>query len=289
MYKDLIKYMNFRYVECMRLIRQLAKELLKSHIILLFLIILGFILRIYQLSIQSFWLDEAISSIAAVALMQNGLPVLPSGIVYNRAILNTFLISTSFNLFGINEFAARLPSVLFGTLTIFLVYLMGLKWGNRRIAIIAAILVAFSVWEIAWSRQARMYQQLQFFYLLSLFTFYEFTNNKSIKWLILLAFSVIGAVLSHVFGYILIIVFLVYLVTSTLKEHKNVSIGKIGINHIAITVVFMALLFLSFYRGVIQSVLETEIDYYDTYIYLLKKDLGFFFIFGRSWRDGVGK
>ncbi|MCL7413256.1 MAG: glycosyltransferase family 39 protein [ANME-2 cluster archaeon] len=241
-------------------------------------------------------MDEAISSIAAVALMQNGLPVLPSGIVYSRAILNTFLIAASFNLFGINEFAARLPSVLFGTLTIFLVYIMGLKWGNRRIAIIATVLVTFSVWEIAWSRQARMYQQLQFFYLLSLFTFYEFTYNKSIKWLTLLAFSVIGAVLSHVFGYILLIVFLVYLVTLTLKEHKRMNIDKIGINHIALALVFMALLVLSFYRGVIQSVLETDIDYYDTYIYLLKKDLGIFLflavpggtvLVNKDWKKGL--
>lgn len=280
----------------MRLFRQSIKGLRVSHIIVVFLIISGFILRIHKLNVQSFWMDEAISSIAAVSLLQEGLPVLPSGVVYTRAILNTFLISTSFSLFGINESSARLPSVLFGTLTIFLVYLMGLKWGNRQIAIMAALLVTFSVWEIAWSRQARMYQQLQFFYLLSLFTFYEFIHGKSIKWLAVLIFSVVGAVLSHVFGYILIVVFLIYLVTSALTEHKNIEIKKIRISHIALTVVFTALLVLSFYAGVIQSVLETDIDYYDTYMYLLKKDLGIFLflavpggtvLVNRDWKKGL--
>ena len=177
-------------------------------IIITSVIIMGFFLRIYDLGIQSFWLDEAISSIAAMAFLEKGTPVFQSGLFYGRGILNTFLIASSFKIFGVNEFAARLPSVLFGTLTILLVYIIGSKWGNRYVGLIAATLVAFSVWEIAWSREARMYQQLQFFYILSLYMFYEFTQNKDLKNVALLLLSVIGAIMSHVFGYVLIVVFL---------------------------------------------------------------------------------
>ena len=99
----------------------------KTHWAILFLLISGFILRIYDLGIQSFWFDEAISSTAAVAFLETGTPTFPSGLVYSRAILNTFLIALSFKIFGITEFAARLPSVMFGMLTILLVYLMGSK------------------------------------------------------------------------------------------------------------------------------------------------------------------
>ena len=259
------------------------------------MLISGFFIRIYDLGIPSLWLDEAISSNAAVAFLETGTPTFPSGLVYSRAILNTFLITLSFKIFGVTEFAARLPSVLFGTLTILLVYLMGSKWGNHRIGLIAAVLVTFSVWEIAWSRQARMYQQLQFFYLLSLFLFYEYTQNKDPKWLMLLVFSVTGAVLSHVFGYVLIPVFLLYLVISALKERRTLK--DVDNRTIALFILAcMALVGFAYHKGVITSVLNTGVNYYDTYIYLLKKDLGLFLfiavpggtvLVNRDWKKGL--
>lgn len=267
----------------------------KIQLVIIFLMAAGFVLRIKNLGVQSLWLDEAISSIAAAAFLEKGIPVLPSGFLYSRGILNTFLIAFSFKIFGTNEFAARLPSVLFGTLTILLVYFIGSKWGNRRIGIIAAFLVAFSVWEIAWSRQARMYQQLQFFYILSLYLFYEFMRDRTRKNLALLALSFIGSVASHEFGYALIPVFLLYLLVSTLKERSNLrSINRKVIALAAL--LFGALLGLAYYMGVIQSVLETEINYYSTYIYLLKKDLGIFLflavpggtvLVNRDWKKGL--
>jgi|LGVE01.1.fsa_nt_gb 4-amino-4-deoxy-L-arabinose transferase-like glycosyltransferase len=259
----------------------------------------GFILRMYDLGSQSFWIDEAISSIAATAILDTGTAVFRSGVAYTRGILNTALIALSFTIFGVTESAARIPSVIFGTLTIPLVYLIGSRWGNSRIGIIAAVLVAFSVWEIAWSRQARMYQQLQFFYILSLYLFYEFTRNKSIKSLALLTLSVEGAILSHVFAYALIPVFVLYLVISTLQE-REWSLGSLrGVNIKAAALFVLVCAGISgfaYHKGIISMVLQTEIDYYDTYIYFLKKDLGFFLfvavpggtvLMNRDWRKGL--
>ena len=263
--------------------------------IIIFLIAVGLSLRIDNLGMQSFWLDEAISSIAAMAFLEKGSPILQSGLLYDRGILNTFLIASSFKIFGVNEFAARLPSVLFGTLTILLVYIIGSKWRNQRVGIIAAFLVAFSVWEIAWSREARMYQQLQFFYILSLYLFYGFIQNKTLKNVALLFFSVLGAIMSHVFGYALIVVFLGYLAVSALKERN--SLERIGKRTVAlILLIFGASLALSYYIGVIQSVLRTDINYYNTYIGIFKRDLGIFLflavpggtvLVNRDWRKGL--
>lgn len=264
-------------------------------IVIAFVIIMGFFLRIYDLGVQSFWMDEAISSIAAIAFLERGTPILQSGLLYERGILNTFLIASSFKIFGVTEFAARLPSVLFGTLTILLVYIIGSKWGNKNVGLIAAILVAFSVWEIAWSREARMYQQLQFFYLLSLYLFYCFIQNKDLIWLMLLIFSITGAVLSHIFGYALIPVFVLYLIISAIKERRILK----GVDNRAIglfILVCMALFGFVYNKGVITSVLNTWVNYYDTYIYLLKRDLGLFLfmavpggtvLVNRDWKKGL--
>jgi hypothetical protein len=237
-------------------------------------VIVGFVLRIHSLGTGSFWFDETISSIAAIAMSERGTPVLPSGFFYGRAILNTFLIALSFSVFGVNEFAGRLPSVIFGTLTILLVYHISSKWCNKRIGIIAAILVAFSVWEIAWSRQARMYQQLQFFYLLSLYLFYGYVSNRNKKYMFLLIASFVATILTHVFGYVLIAVFMLFLVGYFLKQERKMDICKQRTALYAV-VIFLFLLGVAYHKGVISHVIQTQVDYYDEYAYFLKKYLAF--------------
>lgn len=270
-------------------------QLIKNNIIILAVLILGFILRIHSLGSESFWFDETISSIAAISLSEHGTPVFTSGHFYGRAILNTFLISLSFSVFGVNEFAGRFPSVIFGALIILLVYHIGSRWGNKRIGIIAAILVAFSVWEIAWSRQARMYQQLQFFYLLSLYLFYGYVSNRNKKYLFLLVASFIATVLSHVFGYTLIVVFLLFLIISFLRQNKDMNVLRQK-NVLYIGIVFLFLLGIAYNKGVISHVVQTQVNYYGGYIYFLKKSLGFSLfaavpgatvLMNRDWSKGL--
>jgi len=113
-------------------------------IALLLLTIFGFILRIYDLGYQSFWYDEGYSVNAALCILERGLPILPSGHLYSTGILNTGLIASSMGLFGASEFSARLPSVLFGVLTIPLAFFFVKRIGDKRIALITAFLVTFS-------------------------------------------------------------------------------------------------------------------------------------------------
>jgi 4-amino-4-deoxy-L-arabinose transferase-like glycosyltransferase len=190
-------------------------------VVILLLTLWGFILRIYALGYQSLWNDEAELLNAASGILDHGLPILPSGHFYERAILNTNIIAFSFTLFGTNEFAARLPSVIFGTLTIPLVFLFAKRVGNEKIALIAATITAFSMLEIAWSRQARMYQELQFFYILSLYLFYRFIETKS-KWgLALTVLSTICAILSHRLGFALILIFPLYAFLLNIRNIKG--------------------------------------------------------------------
>ena len=185
---------------------------------LIFLTISGFILRIYGLGQQSLWYDEGYSINAAMAMLDKGLPVLPSGTFYSHGILNTSLIAASMGMFGKTEFAARLPGVIFGTLTIPLAFFFVQKIGGKRTALITAFLVTFLAIEIAWSRQARMYPQLQFFYILSLYLFYLFTQKRSSKLLALTIISTICAVLSHTYGFSLILVYVAYLLLINIKN-----------------------------------------------------------------------
>ena len=96
------------------------------------------------------------------------------------------LMSISFLIFGVNEFAARFPSALFGLGSIILVYLLGSKLFNRTIGFGAALMLASSVWFVLRARSADLDTIFLFFFLLS---FYCVTLIKTNK-LWIFAFSV---------------------------------------------------------------------------------------------------
>lgn len=204
------------------LIHAIDKMIIKYGLAFLcLLIVTGFYLRLSNLGNSSFWVDELITSYAAIGILQHGAPVLPSGTLYTRSIFNTSLIALSFKIFGISEFSARIVSVVFGTLTILLVYLMGVKVANKRVGLLAALLITFSTWEIVWSRQARMYTEFQFFYLLTVYLFYLGLDKKDIRILLISVISFIGAYLDHVLALAFLPVVLVYLIYSKRGKLKN--------------------------------------------------------------------
>jgi len=128
----------------------------KSLLILFALLILGFFYRIYGLLANySFWNDEENVATFARAILQRGYPVLGNGYstgVYNW--LQYWLSAGSAKFFGLNEFAVRFPSVIFGVLTIWAIYLLGKELFNKKVGLISAFFVTFLKIEILWSRQA---------------------------------------------------------------------------------------------------------------------------------------
>ncbi|WP_135606171.1 glycosyltransferase family 39 protein [Methanococcoides sp. NM1] len=251
---------------------------LKVALLIGMITVVGFLLRVYQLGNQSLWLDEAISSNAAAALLQYGSPVFPSGYIYGRAILNTYLIALSYNIFGVSEFAGRLPSVIFGTLTIPVVYFIGARLENRNAGILASIFIAFSVWEIMWSRQARMYQQLQFFYFASILLIYEFNNNRTTKNFILLVICILGAMSSHLFGYVLIPIAFIYFLIGNIDIAKKIQIKSIDMRPVVLSLaILMIVIFATDLTCVISQVFNTRYDYFGSYIYFLEDWVPLFF------------
>lgn len=188
-------------------------------IILALILIYGFILRILHLDHISMWIDETISASASKAILEHGYPMLQSGATYWRAYIFHYLMAGFIWLFR-GDFGARLISVVFGVLTIYLAYLFGRKYLKTNFAKFGfAFLVAVSVWQIIYSKQARFYQMFQFFYFLSFFLFYKFVILKekffSKRWMdyASVAVSVFVCINTQFMGYILIpLLFLVYLI-----------------------------------------------------------------------------
>lgn len=262
-------------------------DFIKKHLVWVLLgliVIWGFVLRVYQLDEQSYWIDEGFTLNAVLETLEKGYPILDSGFHYSRELLNTYLIAGSVKLFGFNSWATRLVSVLFGTGFIVLIFFFVKElFKNEKLALLSSFLISISYWEIAWSRQARMYILLQFFFFASLYVFWLLLNKYSHKKMALLLLTTLGAVLSHAFGYLLLFV---YLLVGFLKfvnplEKKKILWQRRGkiVNFIQkykwyflfVSVLIVPIIGTQFYKFFINRVLEeglTESNAYTTFLYL---------------------
>jgi hypothetical protein len=135
----------------------------------------AFALRLAYLLHSHPFMDEFTTILAAQAILQRGLPVLPSGLFYEHGLLFTYLDAPFVALAGENSlFAmARLPSLLLGTASVLLVYWIGRRWFSRRAGLVAAGLLALSPEGMVWGGRARMYALAQVWVLLLAFLVYE--------------------------------------------------------------------------------------------------------------------
>jgi 4-amino-4-deoxy-L-arabinose transferase-like glycosyltransferase len=146
---------------------------LHQRVTFVFMLVVALALRLIGLGDAGLGFDEPQHIYAARAWLATGEPVLPSGMVYDRALPFTQLVAGSLALFGDGIFAARLPSALFGTATVALVFQTGRLLFGFGIGLLAMFLVAALPFELTWARTCRMYAVYQFFYLLAIYAFYR--------------------------------------------------------------------------------------------------------------------
>ena len=111
--------------------------------------------------------DEARLALAARGILAHGLPILPDGFLYTRGLLPAYLEAVAFAIFGVSDQVARLPSLVFGSLTILAVYRLGRLAGSDGSALTAAVIVAFAQPLVLQSREAWLYSSFLFWLLLS--------------------------------------------------------------------------------------------------------------------------
>lgn len=140
---------------------------------LVIIVAAGLYLRTAGLDDPSLAWDETLHFFAAQSITEVGEPLLPSGERYGRGIWYTELVAWSFDTFGVSRSAARLPSVLFGALSVVLLFFVGRALFGTPVGLLAALMLALIPFGVVWSRECRMYVMLQFFYLAAIFAFFQ--------------------------------------------------------------------------------------------------------------------
>lgn len=163
---------------------------LKTNDLLLFsILLLGFFLRVYNISGESVWLDEGYSiRIAKLEISQiveeSANDVHPP---FYYIILHFWI-----KLFDDSEFTTRLLSAFFDCFAIFVIYKVGVLLFNREVGLLSALLLTLSRFHIQYSQEVRMYTLMSFLALLSFYFYVKILEKREI-------FSIFGYVTTSVF------------------------------------------------------------------------------------------
>jgi len=190
---------------------------------LLVVLLLSLFFRLYHLGGQSIWLDEALSiKFAKLKLLQ---------IFFlhdNNPPLYYTLLHWWIQLFGVSEFSVRLPSAIFGILSVLMMYKIGSMLFDVEAGRLSSFLLAISTFHIYYSQEARTYSLSLFLTLLGMYFFLKAIENMSHKNVIGYVLSSVMLLYSHIYGLFIIIVQNLYFIISYLlsKEGKQYAFRK---------------------------------------------------------------
>lgn len=129
----------------------------RNYRLLTLIIISGFILRILQLDFQSLWIDE-------LNTMNISDPDESWSFLFDHLKssdqhppLHFILLRFCFAIFGHTSVVARFISVLAGTISIWVMYVLGKELWNKNAGIVAALLTSVNYYHISFSQEARNY------------------------------------------------------------------------------------------------------------------------------------
>lgn len=126
-------------------------------------------------SVTLFDVDEAVFAEATREMVQSGdwiTPTYNGENRYDKPILFYWLMAASYEVFGINEFAARLVSAISGVLLSLSVFLFLRQFYDERKALYASLSLCLSIFFLVYSHGAVTDMVLTLFITLSLFSFY---------------------------------------------------------------------------------------------------------------------
>jgi mannosyltransferase len=159
----------------------------KRSFLLILILLLGFSLRLVRLDTREMWYDEAFAVLYAEkdlgAVVRGTVTPIEGAAADIHPLLYYFFLHGWMEL-GQSPFVVRFPSVVFGVLSICLVYLLGRELFGVQVGLLSSALTALSPFHIWYSQEARMYSLLCLIGLLSIYVFAKaYQDGRWIHWM----------------------------------------------------------------------------------------------------------
>ncbi|WP_420642993.1 glycosyltransferase family 39 protein [Candidatus Leptofilum sp.] len=176
---------------------------------LLLILLLAFGLRLIGLDSQSLWWDE-LKTIQRAAM---AFPHLMTDLAGHRAHLPLyFMVMQLWHGLGESAFVVRFFSVIWGVVGIAGIFQLGKHIANKRVGLLAALLLAISPFYIWYSQEARMYSFLPALLILAHWALAVAIQKKKLLPWLLYALLMIAAVATHYFSLFVIIAHYIFFV-----------------------------------------------------------------------------
>ncbi len=233
-------------------------QLLKRYYLLLVIIILAGILRFGNLGGNPPGLtwDEAALGYNAYSLLQTGkdeygqfMPLNLKSFGDWKPAVYAYLVVPLIAVLGLNEWAVRLPSAIFGVASVLLLFFLGLElFKNKWLALLSAFFLAISPWHLQFSRSGFEANIALFFNILGI---YFFIRKKYIFSALIFSLSIFTYQASRFFVP-LILVCLIFLYGKQIfwKTSSKLSV-------LIFSLVFGVMVYMTFFSGQ-SSRLETQ-------------------------------
>ena len=177
------------------------KDLFSPYLIILVLIV-GLIVRLYDLDGESLWTDEGHTIfVSSLDIPQ----VIEENINDNHPPLYSILLHYWIKLFSPTLFNLRLLSLIFGVLSIFLLYKVGVDLLNRAVGLISSIILSLSVFHVYFSQEVRSYSFVVALILLSFFLFIRLVKQPKPILVVLSIFANVLLVYTHFLGWFIVL------------------------------------------------------------------------------------
>lgn len=172
---------------------------------LVVIVILAIPLICYNLPYEPYWQDELTSYYAAKGILAHGIPVMPSGFLYAKGELYSYVLALSMKIFGEANGALRLPSIIEYLVSLPIFYGVTCYFFNRRVALLATAMLALSPFALRWGQTVRMYEQAQLLTILDMYLFYKALRERRRVHLVYLAVAcLVATYLSHEESFIIL-------------------------------------------------------------------------------------
>lgn len=222
----------------MKLLQHLRK---KENLALAVILLIAFLLRIYRLGYESFWLDElhtANETNPALSLSQLFHYLWMSD---QHPPLFFLLERLVFTVFGRSEVSARMLPLLAGVAGVYAIYLLGKEMLNKELGLIAAAFTCVNAFHLYYSREARNYTIAFLFAALSLLFLIRFIRSlqKRDMWYFILCAVLL--LYTHYFGmFVVCAEFCIAVVFWFFAEDRGLYFRRFALSGVVIVAGFAA-------------------------------------------------